>query len=174
MSRMGRLRRVERAGGHHDVRLRLTRSARDDVQLAGGRVVLRERGEGATSAGKIHRTQCVERRAQLEGGRVIAEREHRPVEGDDAVDGHVLAGVPTAIRRGPTWTHLDRVDDAEPLDPDQPAGQPRGNTTSHVDVDVDVDVDVVRGRKRRAGRGGHDRIVCLRRLEPHRAQPLRS
>ena len=102
----------QRAGGDHDVGLRFADSAGDDVQLAGGGVVLRERCEGATLAGEIDRAQRVECRAQLEGGEVIAERERRAAEGDDVVDVHLRAGVPAAIRHGPTWAHLDRVDNA--------------------------------------------------------------
>ena len=147
--------------------LRSADGACDDVQLAGGEVVLRERCEGATLASEIDPAQCVECSAQLEGGEVIAERERRAAEGDDVVDIHVRAGVPVAIRHGPTWVHLDRVDNSLP-DPEEPAGQGGRNKAANVDVDV------VRGLERRAGRGGHDPIVGLRRLGPHRAQPLRS
>ena len=146
VSTMGRLRRVERAGGDHDVGLRFADGAGDDVQLAGGGVVLRERCEGATLAGEVDRAQCVECRAQLEGGEVIAERERRAAEGDDVVDIHLWAGGPAAIRHGPTWAHLDRVDNAPRPDPEEPAGQGGRNEAAHVDVDV------VRGLERRAGR----------------------
>ena len=63
----------QRAGGDHDVGLRVADGAGDDVQLAGGGVVLGERCEGATLAGEVDLLQCVDcqRSARRRGG-------HRP------------------------------------------------------------------------------------------------
>ena len=124
--------------------LRFADGACDDVQLAGGVVVLRERCEGATLAGEVYRAQCVECRAQLEGGEVIAQRERGAAEGDDMVNLQLWASAPVAIRHGPPWAHLYRVDNAPP-DPDETAGQGGRNEAASVDVDV------VGGLKRRAG-----------------------
>ena len=70
VSTMGRLRRVSAPAETTTWACAAADSAGDDVQLAGGGVVLRERCEGATLSGQIDGRNVSSAGAQFEGGEV--------------------------------------------------------------------------------------------------------
>ena len=143
----------QRTGGDHDVGLRSGRGDREEVQVTGCGIDLREPGESAGLAGEVDSAHGVEIRREFVGERSIAVRqdratEHNDVAGDDvgatvarsggAVDAESLSdsvGVhPTPpVRDAATGAHVDAVDHTVAVgigpDAEQPPGQPSREAT---------------------------------------------